>query len=332
MAQLGCNVAGRAEYNPASVAALGAKWARCVGYRNADITQWILGCHDQGIKVLMVLARESIGGSWEKLMEGFRDRYGSLVDAWQIGNESDHVSNSSWTMVPEELNVLLRSAREVFGPDAYLVGPGLVSGQPGWAAAIDWSPVQALALHPYAKFPGTPELDNLIAGYAAYGRPLWVTEYNARTLGMAVALRDDPRLSVALAFCYSDAMVQGFGLWEDPAALADFKAAAGAPVIPPIVMPPTNKARFDQGFADFARVAPDILGQPLTNEAGFALGVSIQPTTTGVLFWIDVRQRTPGRYTAGDDLAECFGFKGNDGSLWTWRQGWDKPRRMGVAA
>lgn len=227
MALLGINVAGRAEQSPAAIAALGAMWARCVGYRDVNISEWIRGCQERGVKVLMVLARESIDGDWQRNISRFRDLYSGRVNAIQIGNEPDHESPSSWTMTPRDLNRLLVTARGVFGPDKLLIGPGLVSGQPSWASLVDWSPVDAICIHPYAKDPGTPDLDNLLDGYRLHGKPLWVTEYHARTRGMAAALRDDRRVRVALAFCMTDRMVPGFGLLEDQAALNDFKAAAG---------------------------------------------------------------------------------------------------------
>ena len=229
MAELGINVAGRADQSPADIAALGATWARTVAYPDADISDWIRGCHSQGVRVLLVLARESIGADangWRENIDMYRDRYPGLIDAWQVGNEADHESPSSWTMEKADLSNLLQVARQRLGSEAYIVGAGLVSGHPSWAAGVNWNPVSAIACHPYAKFPSTPELDDLLSGYIAHGKPLWVTEYHARTIGMAAALRNHPHLQVTLAFCYSDSMVPGFGLVEDPAARADFKAAS----------------------------------------------------------------------------------------------------------
>lgn len=234
---LGINVAGRSEQQPAAIAALGARWARAVAYPDANITAWAHGCHDRGVRVLLVLASESIGqdpNGWEARITAYRDRYGSVVDAWQLGNESDHVSPSSWTMSHADLNRLLKVGRQVLGFNAYIVGPGLVSGQPQWATGVDWSPVNALAVHPYAKEPNTPALRDMLIAYhqATPDKALWVTEYNARTIGMAAYLRDFPGLDAALAFCYSNSMVPGFGLIEDRVALADFKTAAGETTVP----------------------------------------------------------------------------------------------------
>lgn len=264
MAQLGINVDGRGGVHPDDIVRLGATVARCVAYPDVDISSWIKRCHAKGIKILLVLAHESIGGDpryWAQNIAMFRDRYPGLIDSTQLGNEPDHVSPSSWTMSQAGLSQLLQVGRNVLGQDAYIVGAGLVSGNPDWASGADWRPVSALACHPYAKQPGSPELDWLLGRYAAYGRPLWVTEYHARSIGMAAALRDDPRLEAALAFCYSDSMVPGFGLIEDPAALADYTAAAsgGQPV-------PVDRFVVGQGMRDLMAKHHDF---PASDEVYF---------------------------------------------------------------
>jgi hypothetical protein len=261
LAALGVNVAGRAEQSPSKIAELGATWARCVAYPDANISDWIRGGHAKGIKVLLVLASESIGQDanlWSQNIAMFRDRYPGLVDAWQLGNEADHVSPSSWTMTQAELSLLLIVGRNILGPDAYLVGAGMADGQPDWADSVDWSPVNALGVHPYAKDadtsrPGEP-IDVLFDGYARQGKPLWVTEYHARTRGMAAALRQDRRITAAMAFCMTDRMVKGFGIEEDPEAKADFKAAA-ALVEPPVDVPTVPEPKFVVGAGILKRMA-----------------------------------------------------------------------------
>lgn len=89
-----------------------------------------------GVEPLPVLARESFehGGvrsGWKQSMAYWRDRL-PMVTRWQVGNEPDHESPSSWTLAPDDFSDLLLLSREVFGPDAYLIAGGLVSGQPGY--------------------------------------------------------------------------------------------------------------------------------------------------------------------------------------------------------
>ena len=284
--ELGINVAGRAEYRASDIAALGSTWARCVLYPDTQIQGWIQGCHDRGVRVLGILGSESIGtdpAGWVGKIDHYATLYLDLIDAWQVGNEPDGTGESSWTMTPWSFSALLKEARGVLGSRSYLVAAGMVSGQPGWLKDVDLSPVNAIACHPYAKWPGTDDLDYMLEGYAGYGKPLWVTEYHARTIGMAAALRDDPRLTVAMAFCYSDQMVDGFGLIESKPALADYLAATGiivAPPKPPVPTPPPAEPLpiYQLGFLDFYNAAPTLLGQPIENERGGIPGLSFQGT------------------------------------------------------
>lgn len=314
MSELGINVAARAEQSPGDIAALGATWARCVALPGVDLSNWIRGCHDRGVRVLLVLASESIGqapGGWVGAIDHFAERYLGLADAWQVGNEPDHESPSSWTMKAADLNQLLKSARDVLGVGSFLVGPGLVSGQPSWVQHINLDLVDALAFHPYAKLPGTLELDRMIAGYqaASNGKPLWITEYNARTIGMAAALKNDPRLTNVLAFCYSDSMVQGFGLVENPAALADYLAASGGP----IAKPPGKAAEYVLGFKRWHDLEPQLLGRAVRNEATVAPQWQTQRTSNGTLAWV-----------AGKGHA----FVTDDGRIYHWEEDWAQSREV----
>lgn len=317
MAELGINADGRAGIAPESLAALGATWVRCVAYPEDDISDWIRSCHDHGVRVLLVLASESIGTNpnlWNMNITEFRDRYWGLVDAWQLANEPDHVSPSSWTMDPEMLSMLLRMGRDVLGWDAYIVGAGLASGQPSWAWDVEWGPCSAIACHPYAKDPGSPELDWMLGEYSAIGKPLWVTEYHARSIGMAAALRDDWRVQVALAFCWSDSMVPGFGLIEDYRALNDFVQATGGPLTPPSRPPAERHAEYVLGFRKWHNLEPALLGEPLKNERNVAPEWQIQPTDRGTLCWVG---------------GKGHAFVQHDGRVWRWNEdspaSWEVP-------
>lgn len=306
MAELGVNCDGRGGIQPASLAAIYAAWVRCPAYPDANLTDWIHGCHDRGIRVLLVLASESIGtdpSRWTQQIAMYRDRYRDTVDAYQIGNESDHVSPSSWTMAPDDLSMLLRTARNVLGSAAHIVGAGMADGQPNWARMVDWGPCNAIACHPYAKDPYSPALNWLLDGYKAIGKPLWVTEYHARSLGMAACLRDDPRIEVALAFCYTDRMVPGFGMIEDYRALGDFKTAA-YPQRPP---PPPAEAYYVLGFKKWHDLEPSRLGDAVRNERNVGPGWQTQRTTKGTLTWVEGRGHA---------------FVRDDGRVWRWQEDW----------
>lgn len=190
MASLGVNVARDGSSNPDTLRFAGARWVRVVAIGDADLRPWLAHIKRNGIKVLLVIVRESLQSNtpWGETVGFWAADYGDLVDAYQLMNEPDAgwdpvaqlsaaeraaltddegnpLHGSSWCMDPPEVSKRLREGREALGPDAYIVGPGLSSGHPEYADLVDWSPCNALAFHPYAKDPGSPELDWLTAAY-----------------------------------------------------------------------------------------------------------------------------------------------------------------------
>src|SRR3990167_5095500 len=75
------------------------------------------------------------------------------VQHWQIGNEADHTSPSSWTLGEDRFSMLLRNAREALGSGRYLIAGGMVSGNPAYLDGVDLGPVDALAIHGYGQRP-----------------------------------------------------------------------------------------------------------------------------------------------------------------------------------
>ena len=185
MSALWINVDPGGNAVPASLAFLGAKGVRVVAHPDHNIAGWLSAVRAFGIRVLMVIANESSEGAgltWEGALSLWQAQYGPWVNAWQVMNEPDAGWNpdtrlsaqeradsgdypSSWCLDPDGVSRRLKQARSVLGDDAYIVGPGLSSGHAEFADLVDWSPVNALAIHPYAKFPGTPGLDEMMAAY-----------------------------------------------------------------------------------------------------------------------------------------------------------------------
>ena len=289
--RLGVNVDGWGQCAPAELAASGAGWARFALRAKADLTGWLGELEALGLWALPVLDRLSVDaiGDQREAIAAYVARYPALR-WWQIGNEPDQEGEASWTLSHEELNGLLGVARSVLGADRKIVGPGLASGQPDWAAGIDRSLVDVLACHPYAKEPGSDALYWLLRSYAAYRRPVWCTEYDARTVGMAGSLMGSPWVERAAAFCWTDRMVEGMGLCESPADLDDFSAAARSPHAWEESMP-TNKAPgFVLGFlAKSQELGRAVVGDPLEDEHDAQRGghdIRHQLTTTGELvYW-----------------------------------------------
>lgn len=178
MASLGLNVRRDGSDPLTAVRYLGASWIRIVATPEHDLRTYFSNCKAFKIKVLLVLARES-GGDYAR----YRDLYGGLIDAIQVGNEADLVSSSSWTMSQLELAALGRSVRAIF-PTTPLVCSGLASGQPGWLDGMDLSWCDAIAVHPYAKdsesatdLEDQPDMQPLLREYKRFGKPILVTEW-----------------------------------------------------------------------------------------------------------------------------------------------------------
>lgn len=262
MASIGMNVARDGHIAASTVRALGATWIRVVAMPDIDLAPYFRELRAAGVKILLVLARES-GGDYSR----YQRLYGALADAVQVGNEPDLASPSSWTMTPAELVSLAREARKAFPRPMPLVCAGLASGQPSWLQGMDLSSFDALGVHAYLKDAPNPsdiedltDVPELLDGYRAYGLPLLITEWGwwsddepraseeVRDMARWAAQTGD--IEAFFYFCASDSMVPPFGLLnadgsEKPRARA-FREAAGAQVhslwpqvkAPPVVQPP----------------------------------------------------------------------------------------------
>lgn len=199
--------------------------------------QFIRECNRLGIKVLAVCDGRTLGSpkglSYREKFERLKKMY-PTIDAWQIGNEPDLKSGSSWTLTPRRFSTLLHVASEVFF-DGVVVAGGLASGQPTYLDEVGRLPVDAIAVHPYTKAPDgwtmqgweTGWASDLINSYMRFGLPIWVTEFGAEDgLFDNIRASDGPgsreeyyRRMVATfrnrpcyAFCWDDAMVPGYGI------------------------------------------------------------------------------------------------------------------------
>lgn len=314
-AELGVNVDGAAASQPGELAEAGSRWVRVVALPDLDIRPWLKAIRARGIKVLLAICHESMlsDGQWHDSLELHLKRYDAYVDAWQIGNEPDGTGPSSWTMTQATLNVLLMAARTVLGPDRTIVSPGFCSGQPSWLDSVRLDLVDRVAFHPYGKHPtirgwGTGYLPNLTAGYQAYGKPLWVTEFGYQTKGPGAMSEVDQAtyygtvleylklspIEVGLVFCWEDDMVAGFGLLDHgrrKPSFTAFQRAAGGPLATNVAISPAPaQLEIGDGFRAMLAAAPNILGAPLTSERWPKRGISSLPTTQGVCTWADVKE------------------------------------------
>lgn len=243
MSAIGLNVARDGSTPLSTVLSLNATWVRIVAMPDQDLSSYFRDLRAAGIKILLVLARES-GSDYAR----YRLLYGNLVDAVQVGNEPDLDSPSSWTMSQPQLAAFGREVRAIFPRPFPLVCAGLASGHPEWLDDMDLSWADALAFHPYLKDAANPsdledlqDVDGLLEGYAAFGLPVLVTEWGwwddnepratEETRDMVRWMARTDAVEVFFYFCTSDAMVPPFGLLhadgsEKPRARAFRDAAA----------------------------------------------------------------------------------------------------------
>jgi predicted chitinase len=215
----------------------------------------------------LVLDKDALGSNMPRSLAVYAQRYADQGVVWEVGNEPDITSPSSWTMTQTSFTALLNLARNVLGPDAYLVAGGLASGQPDWLNGVDLQTVNAVALHPYGKWPSDtpvnvgwgfgPVLPLLRAYRDNLDRRGWkrialhVTEYGApyNELGgkypgyirdMTRVLAESPLLGYALQFCLTDQDVNQFGLFDaGDGRRADLAIPELAPVVVPQPLPTT---------------------------------------------------------------------------------------------
>jgi hypothetical protein len=202
----------------------GADGIRLVAFDNPDFFAYAEKCLGWGLEVGVVLARESFPTTD---YAGFAAFYAERLvpTLWCVGNEMDSYlnqgpSDSSWSMRPAEYasglwhpvatTILDRQ------PEAKLVVGGLVSGQPWWASGLkpllDPAP-WGWDAHPYGK--PAAEAEALLQLYkeATDGARWCVLEWDRPAAEIAEYLAMLRRTTVYDAqFCYSDSMVDGFGI------------------------------------------------------------------------------------------------------------------------
>lgn len=199
-----------------------------------DYRSWVKKVGSLGIEVMAVCDGNTMKSNkpeqWQPRFEQLARMY-PTIKYWQVGNEPDHDSGSSWTMPQDVYNSLLRAARMGLR-GKYIVGAGLASGNPNWLDGVNQDLYQATGVHPYFQAPdgwqdwGAGSASNLIGLYRQKtgNKPLFATEFGAEDAlfanqherakyhsDMIVTLRR-LNLETAILFCYSDRMVPGFGI------------------------------------------------------------------------------------------------------------------------
>jgi len=246
MAVTGVNVALDGSVNPTAVAQSNATWVRIVATPGHDLTQYMSFCSAAGVKVLLLIASESVpslgqmplGDAAQEAATLYHGRYNGLFDALQVCNEPDGKPPSSWVQTPDQVNEVLAPFRNTFS-GTLIVGPGLCSGDPTQFDGVDLSLLDVVSVHPYGQgvpaaggLPAFPspfgfggDVEQLLNRYKArFGKPVWISEWgsNDNDLGEAGSaeyvermikyLRPRNIADVVIYFCWSDSMVPKFGL------------------------------------------------------------------------------------------------------------------------
>lgn len=188
-----------------------------------DYKTWVTTLQDRGVECMAVLDKRAMTGrdSIERKMQRLKNKLPSLY-YWQIGNEPDGLEESSWSMSKARFSRYLQTAVKVFD-GRYVIAGGLISGDANWLMDVNVSLVDAIAVHPYTQ---TPEsVLRLLDSYSWWSKPIIISEFGGQTglfndeheravyhSEMIGALSSHALVGMASVFCYSDAMVDGFGI------------------------------------------------------------------------------------------------------------------------
>lgn len=183
--------------------------------------------YGRSINVLPVLAKESF--TEEQIAnEDYQRQIGQLrmaywfCDLWEVGNEPDSESESSWTLTPAPYVVLFRQAQAAMTGCQLMIG-GLANGEPeSWLPttlrllhALD-SDADLVGIHPYAKT--ASEARAMLIAYQEVviregsNATLWATEWNRPAPEIAGFMDVLAEFGAGTWFAWSDGQVNGMGL------------------------------------------------------------------------------------------------------------------------
>lgn len=190
-----------------------------------DYKTWVAALQDYGIESMAVLDKRAMAGSGtiERKMTRLLRRLPTLY-YWQIGNEpdADASSESSWHMNKSTFSRYLQVAVRVFN-GRYVIAGGLISGDSEWLTDVNISRIDAIAVHPYTQTPESVLV--LLDRYSKWSKPTIISEFGGQDglfnneheravyhSEMIQAMASHALVGMASVFCFSDSMVDGFGI------------------------------------------------------------------------------------------------------------------------
>ena len=151
--------------SPTEILDTGARWVRFSADQRHRQAEYARDCHRAGLKVFVTLDSDSMinFGTIDQMAAYYANTFTGWIDAIGIGNEPDGTGAESSREGYNTLHAKARALRREFGTTTVLVGPGLVSGDPGWLDGFDLSLVDAIDVHLYASAP--PDWQDKMTGY-----------------------------------------------------------------------------------------------------------------------------------------------------------------------
>lgn len=278
-------------------------WARLVAYEDDAFYEYCGLLQSAGIKVALVLARETFAG---QAYGPVAARLAARIKAelWVVGNEMDAgllenadgspaYSPASWELTPDEYaDLFIDCARAIryADPTAIVILGGFVAGQPE-AAALYAEPIQhrgmkidGLDIHPYGK------VDNAAAELVDDYRAVtvltpYVLEWNRSAAEIpeyveALALAGVP-LVCYFAWSYNDGATEWGLIDSDGTQTPEFEALVKFGVNNSNTILEGPMAEFALGFKSYADAHPEV-GTPLEDEGPIG---DVQLTSAGVLLY-----------------------------------------------
>ena len=168
-----------------------------------DLWPYVGHCLELGLDINLVIARES--GDPAQYYDWATSDWMIPRMVWTIGNEPTSTGPSSWRMTPDEYRSLWTKCRRLHG--ARWVA-GMADGDPEQAKPYLQPDMDGLTVHIYTLSP--TQAKQKVKDYQALEHKVRIGETHAAT---GYRLSDYTWSVDVTDFCYSEKMVEGFGLY-----------------------------------------------------------------------------------------------------------------------